>query len=680
MPRTALRVQGHLSITQTGLMLSLKAAAVVTSTVCVFFRDLILIFTDALQNEMTSYIFVIPFIFTYLVYRKRKMLRTVISPNVEPQSKNIRYLGPAAGMTLAATAMLLYWYGSQTFTPLEYHMFVLPLFTAGLCLILFSCETLKQLAFPIAFLFFLVPPPSEALYAAGSSLQILSAEASNAIANLFHIPSMLTAEYGNPLITITRADGSTIPFSVDIACSGIYSLIGSVVFAAFVAYITRDRLWKKTAIIMVGIPIIYLFNIIRITAMLVIGYHYGSELALQIFHLLGGWILIFLGTLSLLLISEKVFKAQIFAKQEEKCVRCHPTFELNSRFCTSCGRILRHSVAKAHVGDLGKIFTVMLVASLLAMVEVPVFATMQGPPVTLIGPSSGEGMSTQILPQSDNYTLSFLYRDTEFEALSKQDMSIAYAYSPINGSYKAIWVALEIASTPSPLHRWEVCLITWRLEHGYGTKATQIELRDIQLRQNPPVVSRYFVFNYTETNETQAVLYWFETATFTANSTSQEKHVKISLIAYPENMDELQQIEDQLVNLARAITDYWHPVKTWSQITILISQNGITLSAATVTALAMIIVYYGVEARKRRAECLSAGEKLAKTNREIVDAIRRIKEPTMLENIAKTLREITGQEITNEQLQHRIDELEKTGIIRSAIYNQNDEPIQTWKI
>ncbi len=73
------------------------------------------------------------------------------------------------GILLCAIAVLAYWFGSYTFTPLEYHMLTLPILASGLILILFGSQTLKQLAFPIVFLFFLTPPPTEILYSVGST-------------------------------------------------------------------------------------------------------------------------------------------------------------------------------------------------------------------------------------------------------------------------------------------------------------------------------------------------------------------------------------------------------------------------------------------------------------------------------------------------------------------------------
>ena len=131
-------------------------------------------------------------------------------------------------------------------------MLTLPVLTAGLILILFNGQTLKQLIFPIAFLFFLTPPPTEILYSVGSTLSDLSAHASNAIANVFGIASTISAQYGSPIITITRANQTIMNFSVDVACSGVYSLIGFVIFAVFIAYISRGKLWSKPIILLLG--------------------------------------------------------------------------------------------------------------------------------------------------------------------------------------------------------------------------------------------------------------------------------------------------------------------------------------------------------------------------------------------------------------------------------------------
>lgn len=593
---------------------AVRIVAIVAAILTIFFQDLMLVFTHALQNGTASYVLTIPFIFAYLVYRKRKMLGAVVPLSGQAQPRNIRYLASIAGILLTTTAVLLYWYGSYTFTQLEYHMFALPLFAAGLCLFLFNTQTLRQLIFPVAFLFFLVPPPSQ-----------------------------------------------------------IVSILGVIIFATFIAYIGRNGLWRKIALLIIGIPIIYLLNIVRLTTRLLIGDYNNNDLALQTFRLLGDWILLFVGTLLLLIISERTFKTHTFAKPTKKCLQCNSKPLRDQDYCRGCGRILRPATAKLHKSDIPKLAAIILVAGLLLTIHIPVFALTQVPPIVAINTPSGQQVSAQILPQTDQYALTFLYRDTESEAQAKLDMSLVYLYTPLNQSNEPIWALVEIAPTQSSLHPWETDLV--------APKVRQIDLQDIQLTQNPQIISRYFVFNYAATNKTQAVLYWFDTTAFMINLTSQEKHVKISLIAYPQSIDEsaLAKVELQLVTLATAIANYWQQIKTWSQITLFISQNGITLSTATAITLCLTIIYHEVETRKRRKASIIATGKLASPSREIVKAVQETKKPATLENVSATLRKTVAHRITTEQLEQRLGELEKNGIIRSSVYSRNDEPVQTWK-
>jgi len=664
-------------ITETQIAFGLKTATVLAATVALFSQDLIILFNDAIQSETTSHLLAVPLLLAYLIYRKRKMLRVMTPIENKNKPKETRHLPTIMAILLLITSILLYWYGSHTFTPLEYHMLTLPIFVAGLTLIIFNPQTLRQLAFPICFLIFLMPPPSEILYALGGTLSVVSSEASNAIVNAFGIPSTITSEYGNPTIIVTRPDNTTIHFTVDIACSGIYSLIGFLIFAVFIAYIIRDKPWKKLALILIGLPLIYSLNIVRITIILMLGYYYGEALALQVFHLLGGWILIFLGTLLLLTISEKIFKTKIFTSTAQKCSQCRSKSKTKQDFCTSCGRILKPSSMKISKVDMVKIAAIATSVIVLMSIQTPVFALTEASPIIVIDTPSGQQVSTTILPQVPDYTLTFWYRDTDFEEKAKQDMSLVYFYSPTNQSKEPMWVAIEIASTSSSLHRWETCLITWPLSKGYQPKVTQIELRDIQLTENPPIIGRYFAFQYVATNETQAVLYWYETATFTVNSTSQQKHVKISVITYPETIEDMPNIENQMIAIATAIANYWQPIKTWSQITMIISQNGANLAAVTSIMLIATLIFNHVENRKQKKTSTNVYQKLSTQHKQIVDAVREIEKtvkPT-LDDITKTI----GKRISKKQLLQELSELEKIGIIKSIISSQQDEPIKTWK-
>jgi len=124
------------------VVLSIKTFVVLFATIAIFYQDLAILANEALRSEMASYIIVIPFLFVYLLYRKRKMLRAVISLESADRSKKTKHLATIAGILVSMISILIYWYGSYTFSPLEYHMISLPIFVAGLVLIFFNPQTL----------------------------------------------------------------------------------------------------------------------------------------------------------------------------------------------------------------------------------------------------------------------------------------------------------------------------------------------------------------------------------------------------------------------------------------------------------------------------------------------------------------------------------------------------------
>lgn len=653
------------------LVLALKVALIVVAAFAIFYQDLIIVANDALQSEFMSHILAIPFLFGYLIFRKRKMIRASI-----PLESSLSHERPfpykeLVGALLFLIAFLTYSYGSYTFTPLEYHMFALPIFVIACTLIIFNTQTLRQLAFPILFLFFLMPPPTQIVYALGSTLSIISTQASCIILNLFGLAAEISTTYGNPTITITQPNGTPLSFTVDIACSGIYSLIGFLIFATFIACIARTKTWKKPAIFLIGLPLIYLLNILRITIIVLLGCYYGIELAMNIFHLLGGWTLISLGTLLLLIITEKTLKIQLFTKKETVSrPECNPLTEHGQNFCQACGRLLKYAEVKLSRLDLAKITILTISVILIISIQAPVFALTKGPADILTQLAAGQQPTTEILPQINDYTLDFVYRDKQFEQLAKQDASLTYAYIPVNSSQNTVWLALEIASTKSSLHTWETCL--W---------VTQLDLRDVQLLENPPLIARYFAFQYKYNNITQVVLYWYETATFTTNTTPRQKHVKISLIAYPDETENIQETEDELLTFGTAIANYWEPMKTWIPIALLFSQNGNILTAFSTAALIFTVSFYVINKRKEKKTNTIAYKKIAEQDRKIIDAVKKTQQETIptLNNITSTYQKLNKETINTETLLNKLEQAKTINLVKQEITDQQDEPTMVWK-
>lgn len=346
------------------LSLVLKIATFVVAVVLVFHQDLATVAVNAVQNESTSYVLAVPVLFAYLLYRKRKMLKAVMPLESQAHTGVMKYLSAIDGVLLSSAALVLYWYGSGRAYFVAYHMLTLPVFAAGLTLILFNTQTLKESAFPLAFLV-LLTPPSGILTGVGQAFSWASSEVSFALIRAVGIHSTLSSQPGMPVIQVIRSGGEALGFTIGNSSSGVYSVLGFLVFAIFISYTIRDKLWKKLLLFPVGFLIIYALSLSRITAVLLIGYNFGIATAMNLFLLLGGWVLIFLGTFLTLFFSEKVLHTQIFSKPPQKCPKCSSGPQADQDLCFSCGRILRPSQAKFGKTDLVKIVATIALLALL---------------------------------------------------------------------------------------------------------------------------------------------------------------------------------------------------------------------------------------------------------------------------------------------------------------------------
>jgi len=201
--------------------LGTKLAAIVLPAFAIYYQDLTAVANEAIRGEPMSNLLAMPFLFGYLIHRKRRTLRATMESESRTTSGERIPTREIVGALLCLLSFLLYWQGSYTFNPLEYHMISLPIFIAGLVLVIFNSKTLRALAFPVAFLLFLVPPPLELLNTMGTALSTASSETAYTILRSAGLPVALTWQYENPVITLERPGNTQIAFSIDIACAGL---------------------------------------------------------------------------------------------------------------------------------------------------------------------------------------------------------------------------------------------------------------------------------------------------------------------------------------------------------------------------------------------------------------------------------------------------------------------------
>jgi hypothetical protein len=119
----------------------------------------------------------------------------------------------------------------------------------------------------------------------------------------------------------------------------------------------------------------------------------------------------------------------------------------------------------------------------------------------------------------------------------------------------------------------------------------------------------------------------------------------------------------------------------WTQIVILISQNGDKLSAITTVLLIAVTALYVFERRKKRKTNTNIYLKLSKLSKQIIEVIFETEKKTIttLDNVAIAHQNKIGQPIDKERLLTELSEIEKTGTIESVIINRDDEPTLVWK-
>lgn len=315
-------------------------------------------------------------------------------------------------------------------------------------------------------------------------------------------------------------------------------------------------------------------------------------------------------------------------------------------------------------------------------IQAPIFALTQGPAEIIVQNPQGEE-TVEILPQIQGYTRTFEYRDEHFEQIANQDASLMYAYHPIDNTKKTVWIAIEIADGKSSLHRWEYCLITGRLENDKEPLAEQKVLETVKLNENPPIIASYFVFwpprPYYE-GKYEAVLYWYETSIFQTNSTTDQKQVKISVITYADQTEDLQQLKEELLIFGDSINQYWQPIKMWSQVSLSFSEQSDFLLPVPFALLVLIGAFWFITENKSKKSKQRIFQKLPKLDKTIVDSIISINGIPNTENIITQYEKITNQKIFLSELNDRLEKLEDIGLVKEKIYNINDEPFLGWEL
>jgi exosortase len=151
----------------------------------------------------------------------------------------------------------------------------------------FGWHILRVLAFPLGFLFFMVPVPDTLLNFVSFPLQLQATKISTWVISLFSIP---VYREGNMLYFVQTQ------LEVAEACSGIRSIVSLTMLSILLAYLTNNgSWWKKMLLVACAIPVALVANILRVSGTGILAHFYGDKVARGFLHDFSGLVVFVIG-------------------------------------------------------------------------------------------------------------------------------------------------------------------------------------------------------------------------------------------------------------------------------------------------------------------------------------------------------------------------------------------------
>jgi len=235
-----------------------------------------------MENPDYSHGPLIPLISLFIVYQKRNQIREI----------DVR--GSIIGIYFILLAVLIYIVSmrAQVNFALSYSLIVL---LCGIVLFLGGKQLFFKLAFPICFLFFMVPFWTGAIIKLSNALKVLSSIATHGIVDLLGYPVFRDG------VVLYMSKGT---LEVADPCSGIRSLIALLALGSVMAYYSNTHIAKKVILVALAIPIAFIGNTLRIVFFAVVLENKGVIITEGPLHTLSG-MAVFAFALAVLILSSK---------------------------------------------------------------------------------------------------------------------------------------------------------------------------------------------------------------------------------------------------------------------------------------------------------------------------------------------------------------------------------------
>jgi exosortase len=229
--------------------------------------------------------FFVPLFSGYILWHQReRWMKSEIKPS------NFGFLVMLGAVGLLFIGSL----GAELFTS----RFSLLVLIAGIILFLAGWKMLRAVAFPLAFLVFMIPIPVIIYNQITFPLQLIASRLATFWLEVVQVPVLRD---GNVLIL------SNLSLEVAEACSGIRSLMSLIALAVAYGHLAEPRRWVRYALVVLMVPSAIVTNAMRIMGAGVLAHKFGPQAAEGFLHQFSGWV-VFLATLVLIFVCHWILR------------------------------------------------------------------------------------------------------------------------------------------------------------------------------------------------------------------------------------------------------------------------------------------------------------------------------------------------------------------------------------
>lgn len=256
----------------------------------VYGKVLFLLVGFAAGADLHSHILLVPFITIYLIFLRRGQLPSALSSS---------HQWALVSLVLGVGAAIFGLRGQASVPPSSHHDFLtvmtfsfLLLFLAGGFFFL-GRGWMRAMAFPLAFLFFMVPLPGWAVDGLETALKLASAEATALFFDWSGLPVLRDG-------LVFQLPGIVLEVAQE--CSGIRSTYVLFMTSLLASYLLLETPWRRALLVAVVIPLGIVRNGFRILVLGLLCVHIGPEMIHSAIHRRGGSLFFLLSLIPLFLL------------------------------------------------------------------------------------------------------------------------------------------------------------------------------------------------------------------------------------------------------------------------------------------------------------------------------------------------------------------------------------------